>query len=89
MVLFFAAQFQGQMICFTIKVWICWCTSVFLYNHLIELSPILSITVGQIVKTKVRRLFEGEGVGYKGRSLIGACALIIRENTVTFQSETL
>ena len=88
MVLFFAAQFQGQMICFTIKVWICWCTSVFFYKHLIELSPILSIAVGQIVKTKGRRLFEGEGGGgggYKGRSLIGACALIIIENTVTFQ----
>ena len=40
---------------------------------------------------KVREgpLFEGEGVGSKGRSLTGACALIIRENTVTFQSETL
>ena len=49
--LFFAAQFQGQIICFHYKVWICWCTSVFLSKHLIELSPILSITVGQIVKT--------------------------------------
>ena len=27
--LFFAAQFQGQMSVFTIKVWICWCTLVF------------------------------------------------------------
>ena len=34
-------------------------------------------------------LFEGEGDGSKGRSLIRACALIIRENTVTFQSEKL
>ena len=51
-----------------------------------------------LLVTKVREgpLFEGEGVGgacmilwSKGRSLIGACALIIRESTVTFQSETL
>ena len=37
-----------------VKVWICWCTSVFFSKHLIELSPILSSTVGQIVKTKFR-----------------------------------
>ena len=52
--LFYDAQFQGQMICFHYKVWICWCTSVFFSKHLIELSPILSITVGQILKTKFR-----------------------------------
>ena len=52
--LFFAAQFQGQIICFHYKVWICWCTSVFFSKHLVELSPISSVTVGQIVKTKVR-----------------------------------
>ena len=51
--LFFAAQFQGQIICFHYKVWICWCTSVFFSKHLIELSPMLRITVRQIVKTRV------------------------------------
>ena len=38
--------------------------------------------------------FEGKGgacmiLWSQEKSLIGACALIIRENTVTFQSETL
>ena len=36
----------------SVKVWICWCTSVFFSKQLIELSPILSITVGQTEKTK-------------------------------------
>ena len=36
---------------FTIKVCICWCTSLFFSKDLIELSLMLSI--GQIVKTKV------------------------------------
>ena len=65
----------------------------------IPLVSLLSVTyLLLLLFKKVREgpLFEGEGVGSackilrsKGRSLIGACALIIRENTVTFQSETL
>ena len=50
----FFLQFQGQMILFHyIKVSICWFISVFFSKHLLELSPILSIIVGQIMKTKV------------------------------------
>ena len=51
--LFFAAQFQGKMICFH------YCLNLLVYisillKHLIELSPILRITIGQIVKSKAR-----------------------------------
>ena len=54
------------------------------YQELITNLPLLLFK-----KVREGPLFEGEGGGSKGRSLIGACALIIRENKVTFQSETL
>ena len=54
------------------------------YQELITNLPLLLFK-----KVREGPLFEGEGGGSKGRSLIGAYALIIRENKVTFQSETL
>ena len=49
---FMLPSFKARWSVFTIKVWICWCTSVFFSKQLMELSPILSITVGQIEKTR-------------------------------------
>ena len=48
--------FKARWSVFTIKVWICWCTfSILSSKHLIiELFPMLSITVGHFVKVKFR-----------------------------------
>ena len=58
-----------------------------LYPYYLELITNLPLLLFK--KVRDGPLFEGDGGGSKGRSLIEACALIIRENTVTFQSETL